>query len=254
MTRELPHVALSAHAHDREGMRRTDDDWLAERWADASTRVLVLAGTRLRPVDGAVQWVSPERGPGRAGGCCSVSDGDVTRFAVIAQPGDVPGEREEWLGLRALFPLLLAGDEALAGEVPWLFHAIGLAEWHWATRFCPRCGGGARVDATPGTSFACTSCGKSQFPRTDPAVIMAITSGEPGSDDERILLGRNAQLARGPVLDAGRFLRAGRDPRGRRTPRGDGGDRCAGRRGDLLRQPAVAAAREPDARLHRPAR
>ena len=38
-----------------------------------------------------------------------------------------------------------------------------------------------------------------QFPRTDPAVIMVVTSGEPGSEDERCLLGRQA------VWPAGRF-------------------------------------------------
>lgn len=190
MTRELPHVALSSHAHDREGMRRTDEDWIAERWADSSTRVLVLAGTRLRPMDGAVHWVGPADAPDGTRLLLGHADG-VTRFAVIAEPGAVQGEREEWLGLRALFPRLIAGDATLAAEVPWLFHAIGLAEWHWAHRFCPRCGG--RLESThEGHELRCASCGKSQFPRTDPAVIMAITHGEPGSDEERILLGRNA--------------------------------------------------------------
>ncbi len=36
--RSLPHLALSAHAHDRVGERRTDEAWLDERWADPSTR------------------------------------------------------------------------------------------------------------------------------------------------------------------------------------------------------------------------
>lgn len=190
MTRELPHVALSAHAHDREGMRRTDQDWIAERWADSSTRVLVLSGTRLRPVDGAVEWVGPADAPDGTRLLLGHADG-VTRFAVLADPGAVPGEKEEWQGLRALFPRLIAGDEALTAEVPWLFHAVGLAEWHWAHRFCPRCAG--PLESThEGHELTCTSCGKSQFPRTDPAVIMAITHGEPGSEDERILLGRNA--------------------------------------------------------------
>ena len=190
MTRELPHVALSAHAHNREGIRRTDESWLAERWADDSTRVLVLSGTRLRPVDGAVQWVGPAEAPEGTRLLLGHADG-VTRFAVIAAPGAVQGEREEWLGLRALFPRLIAGDATLASEVPWLFHAVGLAEWHWANRFCPRCGG--QLESThEGHELTCASCGKSQFPRTDPAVIMAITLGEPGSEDERILLGRNA--------------------------------------------------------------
>lgn len=205
--RQLPHVALSEHAHDREAMRRTDDAWLAERWADPSTRVLVLAGTRLRPVDGRVEWVAPDAAPPGTRVLLGHAD-DVTRFALIAQPEDVPGEREEWLGLRALFPRLIAGDRALAGEVPWLFHAIGLAEWHWVTRFCPRCGA-ALVSTHAGHELTCTGCGKAQFPRTDPAVIMAVTAGEPGSADERILLGRQATWPEGRFSTLAGFCEPG---------------------------------------------
>ena len=43
-----------------------------------------------------------------------------------------------------------------------------------------------------GHELTCTHCGKTQFPRTDPAVIMVVASGEPGAEDERCLLGRQA--------------------------------------------------------------
>ncbi|WP_261376835.1 NAD(+) diphosphatase [Nocardioides sp. J9] len=73
-----------------------------------------------------------------------------------------------------------------------------MAEWHWATRFCPRCGGGLAPRAA-GHELVCTDCGKPQFPRSDPAVIMLIAHGEPGAPDERCLLGRGA------TWPAGRF-------------------------------------------------
>jgi len=207
VTRDLPHVALSVRAHDREGARRTDEDWLTQRWADDSTRVLVLAGTRLRPIDGALHWVRPHQSPVGTRVLLGHVDG-VTRFAVIAKPDDVEGQLGEWLGLRALFPRLIAGDEALVSEVPWLFHAIGLAEWHWATRFCPRCGGD--LESThAGHQLQCTVCGKPQFPRSDPAVIMAVTTGEPGSDDERILLGRHASWPEGRFSTLAGFCEPG---------------------------------------------
>ena len=41
-----------------------------------------------------------------------------------------------------------------------------------------------------GHELRCTQCDRAQFPRTDPAVIMAITHGE--GDDEALLLGRNS--------------------------------------------------------------
>ncbi len=62
----------------------------------------------------------------------------VEHFAVIVDPDDAPGDRDEWVVLRAVVQSL--ADEAIA-DGPLVLHAIGLAEWLWATRHCPRCGG-----------------------------------------------------------------------------------------------------------------
>lgn len=200
----LPHLALSAHAHNREGLHRTDDAWLDSRWADPATRVLVVAGTRVRPVEGGVEWVPPAQAPPGKRVLLGERDG-TTRFALICDPADTPGEREQWVALRALFPHLGQGG---ADEAPWLFHAVGLAEWHWATRFCPRCGG-SLVSRHAGHELLCTACGKAQFPRTDPAVIMAVTLGDPGSDDERILLGRQSVWPEGRWSTLAGFVEPG---------------------------------------------
>jgi NAD+ diphosphatase len=167
------------------GLRRTDEDWLAGRMADPATRVLVVAGNRLRPVDGAVEWVSPERAPVGTLVLLGEAEG-VVHLAVVVDPRDAEGAPEDWVPLRDVLALLAthAPDQA-----PLLMHAIGLAEWHHATRFCPRCGG-ALVSRAAGHELRCTQCSRAQFPRTDPAVIMAITQGE--GDDEALLLGRNA--------------------------------------------------------------
>ncbi|WP_299921893.1 NAD(+) diphosphatase [uncultured Nocardioides sp.] len=182
--RLLPHVALSLHAHNRMGLRRTDEAWLAEQMSDPATRVLVVAGNRLRPVDGAVQWVGPDEAP--EGTLVLLGDRDgVVHVAVIVPPDRAPGEAEEWVPLRSVLTLLADGT---AQQAPLVMHAVGLAEWHHATRFCPRCGGSLASRAA-GHELRCTQCDRAQFPRTDPAVIMAITHGE--GDDEAILLGRN---------------------------------------------------------------
>ena len=183
--RTFPHLALSAHAHNRQGLHRTDDAWLADRWADPGTRVLVVSGSRVRPVDGQVDWVSPADAPDGTRVLLGERDG-VVHFAQLVHPDRAPGEREDWVPLRGLLPLLAGGASR---ETPFLFHAVGLAEWHLATRFCPRCGAGVESRAA-GHELACTGCGRSQFPRTDPAVIMAVTHGDPGSPEEEILLGR----------------------------------------------------------------
>lgn len=182
--RLLPHVALSAHAHNRMGLRRTDEAWLAERMADPATRVLVIAGNRLRPVDGAVAWISPAHAP--EGRIVLLGElNEVVHVAVVVAPEEAPGDPDEWVPLRSVLAILA---QDAPGQAPLLMHAIGLAEWHHATRFCPRCGGTLRSRAA-GHELRCTQCERAQFPRTDPAVIMAITHGE--DDDEAILLGRN---------------------------------------------------------------
>ncbi len=182
--RPLPHVALSAHAHNRMGLRRTDEEWLRQQMSDPATRVLVVAGNRLRPVDGAIRWVSPDDAPD--GTLVLLGDHDeVVHLAVIVAPDAAPGDPQEWVPLRDVLPLLA---EQAPGQAPLLMHAVGLAEWHHATRFCPRCGGSLRSRAA-GHELRGTQCDRAQFPRTDPAVIMAITHGD--GDDEALLLGRN---------------------------------------------------------------
>jgi NAD+ diphosphatase len=147
----------------------------------------VVAGTRLRVVDGEVRWVAPEAAPeGRR--VLLGESAEATWFAMLVEPDEAPGEQPEWLPLRGLLPVL-PDRPAVA---PLLFHAIGLAEWHVATRFCPRCAGTLESRAA-GHELRCTACDRAQFPRTDPAVIMAVVH------EEKLLLGRQ------PGWPAGRW-------------------------------------------------
>ena len=183
------HLRMAADAHDRAALRRADDAWLEERWADPATRVLVVSGTRIRPVDGRVDWISPAEAPDGPGDLRVLLGEwqDRAWFAVVTDAA-VSKQGQGWLPLRGLLPAL--ADDALA-YAPLVFHALGLAEWLFVTRYCPRCAG-ALEPRRSGHELVCTQCGKPQFPRTDPAVIMVVASGEPGSDDERCLLGRQA--------------------------------------------------------------
>ena len=200
----FPHVQLAASPHDRIGVRRTDDAWIDDRWSDEGTRVLVVAGTRIRPVDGRVAWVSPADAPEGLRVLLGELDG-TARFAVVVDPDGAPGRREEWRGLREVLPHL--AGEAVA-DAPLVFHAIGLAEWLHATRFCPRDGGRLEPRAS-GHELVCTTCGRTQFPRTDPAVIMLVASGEPGAEDERCLLGRQSVWPEGRYSTLAGFCEPG---------------------------------------------
>jgi NAD+ diphosphatase len=169
-----PQIALSVRAHDRVGHRRTDDAWLAETWANPSTRVLLLARGRF-PVgdDTSIAWRSPAEAPEGQRIFLGEQSG-VAHFAVLLEE---PLE-ETWANLRLVGPALSTADTSL------LVHAVALAEWHRAHRFCPRCGSSLTA-AAAGHVLSCPGCGRQHFPRTDPAVIMLVTDGE-----DRALLGR----------------------------------------------------------------
>jgi NAD+ diphosphatase len=161
-------------------------------------------------MDGAIPWVAAADAPYDGRRVLLGERDGRTWFALIVDPDDAPGERGEWVGLRAVLPRLAGVDApgAELSEAPLVFHAIGMAEWHWATRFCPRCGGPLEPRQA-GAELVCTQCGKAQFPRTDPAVIMAITHGEPGSEDEALLLGRQHAWPAGRYSTLAGFLEPG---------------------------------------------
>jgi NAD+ diphosphatase len=207
----FPHLELAADPHDRLGVRRGDEEWLERAWADPETRVLVVAGSRVRPVDGTVPWVSPADVAEMAGDGVRVllgqRDGRVW-FAHVVDADHATEDAEAgegWVGIRDLLPHLAgAGVE----EAPLVFHAIGLAEWLFATRFCPWCGG--RLEPRlAGHELECVQCHRRQFPRTDPAVIMAITHGEPETPDEQLLLGRQEAWPAGRYSTLAGFLEPG---------------------------------------------
>jgi NAD+ diphosphatase len=189
-----PHLTLAQDPHERLGLLRTDEDWLEQRWKDPSSRVLVIAGTRVRPGAEGLEWVPTSEAPDGLRLLLGERDG-TTWWGVIASAELARADGEAWLPLRGLLPFV-TGDNA--AQAPLVFHALGLAEWHWAHRHCPRCGGRLTPRAA-GHELVCDDCGKPQFPRSDPAVIMLVTSGDPGSEDERCLLGRH------PQWPAGRF-------------------------------------------------
>ncbi len=99
------------------------------------------------------------------------------------EPTGEPGARgldtgANWVGLREVGAALSACDrEAFTTTA-------GLARWHGAHPRCPRCGKPTRA-ARGGWVRTCATDGTEQFPRSDPAVIMAVVDPE-----DRLLLAR----------------------------------------------------------------
>jgi NAD+ diphosphatase len=201
----FPHIELAAHPHERAGERRADLAWLDAAWADPGTRVLVLAGTRVLHTNGMLRWLPSAQAPeGGTRVLLGEREGRVW-FALIADPAPEEGGTEDWVGLRALLSHLAA---VAVEQAPLVFHAFGLAEWLHANRHCPWCGG--RLEPRmAGHELECAACHRRQFPRTDPAVIMAISHGEPGSADEQLLLGRQDSWPDGRYSTLAGFLEPG---------------------------------------------
>lgn len=63
--------------------------------------------------------------------------------------------------------------------------ARAVLRWRSMHRYCPVCGGGLTFSRA-GWQGDCAACGTVQYPRSDPAVIVAV------SDGERLLLGRQS--------------------------------------------------------------
>lgn len=99
---------------------------------------------------------------------------DLQRDAALP-----PGAR--WASPRDVGALLSARDSGLA------MAALAVFQWHANYGFCPRCGA-PTGSGQAGWIRSCPRDGTLFYPRTDPAVIMAITD-----DAGRLLLGRGTQ-------------------------------------------------------------
>ena len=215
-----PHERMAAGAHDRIAVRRRDDAWLEERWADPETRVLVVSGTRVQPVDGAIPWVSPREAPDGLRVLLGEQD-DRAWFAVITGPEVAKAAKDEWFPLRGLLPHL--ADDTPGRRAAGLprARAGGVALRH---PLLPALRRATSSRASSGHELVCADCGRSQFPRTDPAVIMVVAAGEPGSEDERCLLGRQAIWPEGRFSTLAGFCEPGEtleDAVRREVARGD---------------------------------
>jgi len=76
----------------------------------------------------------------------------------------------------------------VAGEQAWLAagRAVQLTEWGRTHRFCGRCA--TQTELADGErAMRCPACGLLAFPRVSPAMIVLVTRGEPGPDEEALL-------------------------------------------------------------------
>ncbi len=157
---------------------------------------------RTEAVDARVDGVS---GPadGVSAECCGVGgtrSGAADGQATSRHPVDDEGRGASPLVMRSLRDFL--GD-LTDDEVALAFEAVALARWHASAGYCPTCGTPTRP-AQGGHVRLCPSCPRELFPRTDPAVIVAVHD-----PSDRLLLGRQASWPKGRLSVFAGFVEAG---------------------------------------------
>ncbi|MFD5224974.1 NAD(+) diphosphatase [Microbacterium sp. NPDC058342] len=169
---------------DRAAELRTETGVIGRMRADASARAVVVREGRLR-IDGdtVLRVGVDEVGDAEWALLGRDRDGSPLLLASVPPLTDSidSAPPETWLGLRD------AGGALDPHETDLFVTAIALAAWLRDARFCPSCGSAIALQQA-GWSRRCESCATDHFPRTDPAVIVAVES----PDGERLLLGANA--------------------------------------------------------------
>ncbi|MFN7182978.1 MAG: NAD(+) diphosphatase [Thermomonas haemolytica] len=167
-------------ALDRADHLRTDPEALAALWPQAG--VIALDARGQAPVDARGQLLelaaAALAGGSQDGTFLGLREGRAWFLAEAAAPAAAG-----WLDLRS------AAVQWPAWQATLFAQARALQHWHQRHRFCPACAGPLRL-ARGGWLGVCDACGSEHYPRTDQAMIAAITDGE------RLLLARQASWPR----------------------------------------------------------
>ena len=177
MAGATPGFAFVEGALDRAEFLRTRGDRLAELWPDARLLRLDADGRALCATGGAPV---DERGAAhpalQAEAVLLGMEGGRAWFAAPDPATDPGAPRVDLRTAAASWP----GREATA-----FAQARAVLHWRARHRHCGACGARLRFERA-GWLGRCEGCASEHYPRTDPAVIVAVPDGE------RLLLGRQA--------------------------------------------------------------
>jgi NAD+ diphosphatase len=184
----LGDLPLNRAEHDRDHLARQRDGLLDELWAAETTRILpILEDQALLAAPGRLQFLSPSALQRPAVsvylGRTTIETPDLPAGTpiVAALLDDAAHLAEaDWSNLRQVGHLLAPLDAGIFTQ------AIAILNWHRSHRFSPRTGAETRIESA-GWVRRDPLSGDQVFPRTDPAVIVAVLDA-----DDRLLLGANA--------------------------------------------------------------
>ena len=164
-------------ALDRADHLRGDADALAALWPRARVVVLDTDGRAPLGAAGELLAVPATTIAYDPAGHTFLGLRDGVGWFLAAE--GTAGPDAEWIDLRSAPARWPAWQATLFAQ------ARALRHWHQRHRFCPACGAPLRYQRA-GWLGRCEGCGSEHYPRTDQAIIVAVTDGA------RLLLGRQA--------------------------------------------------------------
>ena len=188
---------FAANPLNRGEAERRDEEWIAKKITDPSSRFLPMSGPRVLITEGeqpGLGWVTLEQlaqvGVNSTFLLLGMKD-DTAHYAVDLSQNQDAGERLEGMDGYAFEDARTAAEQFLSGTDAGIM-AQGRAQINWHNRhgFCSVCGHQTAIQRG-GQKRVCPGCKAEHFPRTDPVVITVVTDGE------RCLLGQSrGRLAR----------------------------------------------------------
>jgi len=197
----LRDLSLARGTLDRAGLRRREPDLLPLLLKERSTRVVELVAGRSQVIESDGDVALLLRSPGEQDvdrlAVFLGQDGSGTAYVGVVGDAPDPPEAPQWRTLREVGVLLSDRDAGLFATL------LGLANWHASHTHCPRCGARTEPDQS-GWIRRCTKCVTEHFPRTDPAVIVAVTDAA-----DRLLLARSPHWPEGRLSVLAGFVEPG---------------------------------------------
>lgn len=158
---------------DRAEGQRPSADWVAEQWGSGRASVLTINDKGAFATAGKGHQLRFEAAGGDYQPARHLLLGLMQEVVYFAVQDEVPGDRHT---VREVGQHLSDAERELATT------AVALTNWHRAEPRCPMCGRTTEI-RNAGSSRYCPHDQRDLFPRTDPAIIVAITDPE-----DRLLL------------------------------------------------------------------
>ena len=173
-------LPLARSAVDRDYLSRDRPELFDELWADETTRVLAMFEGRVLIADNELVLQPVDAVPSAKYRVYLGRDelGPIV-LAVLSDNAakDIAADEAAWHHLRRTGAGLNDRDAGLFTQ------SLALANWHESHQYCPSCGLPTAIESG-GWSRRCFADNTEHFPRTDPAVIVAVID-----ENDRILLG-----------------------------------------------------------------